>query len=154
MNTTNRIANQREQKWSRAALRISGDTLRPDQITAILGLEPTQSGVKGERFSTRHSATRRTSFWLLESPLADSLPLTDHLGWLLDLIEPKHDLIGSLGEKWRVEFFCGFSSENGQGGVTFDPSLLHRLAQLGIPLVLDLYPPGTSLEVHEELPLS
>src|SRR5260370_875909 len=114
MNTMNHIANQGEQKWSQAALRISGDTLRHDQINAILGLEPTQSGVKGERFSTRHSAVRRTSFWLLKSPLSDSLPLAEHLEWLLDLIEPKLDLIGSLAEKWRVDFFCGFSSENGQ----------------------------------------
>jgi hypothetical protein len=150
----NDIGNQGNQKWSRAALRISGETLRPDQISALLGLEPSQSGVKGERFSTRHSAVRRTSFWLLKSPLNDDLPLAEHLEWLLELIEPKLDLIGSLAEKWRVDFFCGFSSENGQGGVTFEPSLLRRLAHLGIPLVLDLYPPGAPLEAHEELPLN
>lgn len=150
MDAMNCIANEGEQKWSRAALRISGDTLDPDQITAILGSEPTQSGIKGERFSTRHSAARRTSFWLLESPLKDSLPLADHLKWLLDLIEPKRDLIGSVAEKWRVDFFCGFSSENGQGGTTFDSDLLCHLAHLGVPLVLDLYPPGAPLQVPEE----
>jgi hypothetical protein len=144
------IANKGEQKWSRAALRISGDTLAPDQMTAILGSEPTESGIKGERFSTRHSAARRTSFWLLESPLKDSLPLADHLEWLLDLVEPKLDLIGSVAEKWRVDFFCGFASGNGQGGTTFESDLLRRLAHLGIPLVLDLYPPGATLQVPEE----
>jgi Domain of unknown function (DUF4279) len=152
MNSMNRTVNQGEQKWHRAAFRISGDTLRPDQVSALLGLEPTQSGVKGERFSNRHSVVRRTSFWLLKSPLSESLPLPEHLEWLLNLMEPKLDLIGSLAEKWRVDFFCGFSSENGQGGVTFDPSLLRRLAHLGVPLVLDLYPPEAPLEVDEAFP--
>lgn len=146
----NRVANQEEQKWSRAAFRISGDTLGPDQITAILGSEPTQSGVKGERFSSRHNAVRRTSFWLLQSPLSENQPLAEHLKWLLDLLEPKLDLINSISEKWRVDLFCGFSSENGQGGATFDPDLLRRLGHLGVPLVLDLYPPGAPLEPPEE----
>jgi hypothetical protein len=107
--------------------------------------------VKGERFSSSHRAVRRTSFWLLECPLSKRLPLEEHLKWLLNLLEAKHELIISISDKWRVEFFCGFSSENGQGGVTFDPGLLRRLAHLGIPLVLDLYPPGAPLEADEEL---
>jgi len=150
----NRIAHKGEQKWSRASLRISGDTLRPDQVSALLGLEATQSGVKGELFSNRHSAVRRTSFWILQSPLSESLPVEEHLQWLLNLIEPKVEFIGSLAEKWRVDFFCGFSSGNGQGGTIFDPILLRRLAHLGIPLVLDLYPPGAPLEIDEALPLA
>jgi len=141
----------RDEKWNQASLWIGGDTLRPDQISATLGLDPTESGLKGERFSSRHNAVRRTSFWLLKSPLNKQLPLGEHLKWLLDTLEPKHDSLISITNEWRVEFFCGFSSENGQGGATFDPGLLSQLANLGIPLVLDLYPPGAPLEVHGEL---
>jgi hypothetical protein len=60
---------------------------------------------------------------------------------LLDLFEPKAQLINLIGQDYSVDFFCGFSSENGQGGAEFDRGLLGRLAHLGIPLILDLYPP-------------
>ncbi len=110
------VANEGNEKWSTASFRVAGDALRPDQITATLGLEPTQSGIKGERFSTRHSAVRRTSFWLLKCPLSDSLPLTEHLEWLINLFEPKIDLINSIAEESKIMLLCGFSSENGQGG--------------------------------------
>lgn len=154
MNTMNQVVNQGERKWNHAAFRISGDALRPDQISASLGLEATQSGLKGERFSSRHNAVRRTSFWLLKAPLDNHRPLEEHLKWLLDTLEPKYDSLIPLTNKWKTEFFCGFSSENGQGGATFDPVLLDRLAHLGIPLVLDLYPPGVPPDVQEEVHLA
>lgn len=148
------VKSKGDDKWSKASLWIGGDPFHPDQASAILGLQATKSGVKGERYSSRHNMVRRASFWYLECPLSDRLPLPEHLRWLLDLLEPKLDLINSITQKWRVEFFCGFSSEGGQGGITFDPSLLRRLANMGIPLVFDLYPPGAPLQVPEEQPWS
>jgi hypothetical protein len=141
-----RLANEGNGKWSRASLSIGGDALRPDQISSTLGLAPTRSGVKGERSSSRHSVAKRTSFWLLTCPLSYSLPPAKHLTWLLDQLEPKLNLIRSIAEEWNVTLFCSFSSENGQGGVTIDPSLLRRLANFGIPFVLDLHPPGPPAE--------
>lgn len=148
MSTFNVAANGENDKWSRASLRISGDSLQPNEITTRLCLEPTRSGIKGERISSRHSAVRRMSFWLIESPLSSSLPMGEHLNWLLDKFEARRDLITSIGDEFKVDFFCGFSSENGQGGAIFDPVTLRRLADLGFPLVLDLYPPGAPLETE------
>ena len=137
----NQPVNLGNEKWSRASLRVFGDTLQPDRIGAMLGLESTLSHLKGERVSTRNDAVRRTSLWLLQCPLDDHLPLQAHLIWLLDLVEPKAELINLIGQDYSVDFFCGFSSENGQGGAEFDRGLLRRLANLGVPLILDLYPP-------------
>jgi hypothetical protein len=78
------------------------------------------------------------------------MPLAEHLIWLLDQLEPKVNSIKSIADEWKARIFCGFSSENGQGGVTLDPRLLRRLANLGIPFVLDLYPPGPPAEEPEE----
>jgi hypothetical protein len=152
MSIVNHIASNGEGKSSRASLWIGGDALRPDEISSLLGLEPTKSGVKGEQFGSRSVGVRRSSFWYLKCPLSDRLPLAEHLKWLLDLFEPKLDLINSIAKEWKVMFFCGLSSENGQGGVTFDPSLLRRLANLGILFVLDLHLPESEHEVHEEPP--
>jgi hypothetical protein len=152
MSTVNHITTNESGKSSSACLWIGGDALRPDQISSILDLRPTQSGIKGERFGSRHIGVRRTSFWYLASPLSDHLPLAEHLKWLLDLFEPKLHLIRSIAEEWKVVLFCGYFSENGQGGVTFDPDLLRRLANLGITFVLDLHLP--EVEVQEELLLN
>jgi hypothetical protein len=108
-----RLANEGNGKWSRASISIGGDALRPDQISSTLGLKPKRSGVKGERSSSRHSVARRTSFWLLTCPLSYSLPLAEHLTWLLDQLEPKLNLIKSIAEEWNATLFCGFSAENG-----------------------------------------
>ena len=135
------------EKWSSASLRIAGDTLRPDQITAALGIEPTRSGLKGERLSSGNDALRRTSFWLKASPLPDGSPLQDHLEWLLNLFEPKLQVLNLISKEHKCDLFCGFSSENGQGGACLGSDLMARLAGLGVPLVLDLYPPGTHVDL-------
>jgi hypothetical protein len=93
---------------------------------------------------------RRSSFWLLSSRLPDSAPLQDHLNWLIGQLEPKRDVLEKLAAEYTVRFICGFSSENGQGGCTFDADLLARLASFRFPLVLDLYAPGPiELDLNE-----
>ena len=131
-----------DEKWNKAAFRVgSNDSFDPAEVSGVLGFEPTTSGRKGE-IRGNGRPPRRNSIWSLHSPLASQEPLDKHLEWLLDRLEPKADAIGGISQRYEVDFFCGFSSENGQGGCTFDASLLDRLARLKLPLVLDLYPPG------------
>jgi len=138
---TDRTVVSGREKWSSASLRIIGESLQPAQITAALGIEPTRSGLKGERVSVRNQAVRRTSFWLKTSPLAHELPLQDHLEWLLTLFEPKLDALKAISERHGCNIFCGFASENGQGGASLSSGLIARLAALHVPLEIDLYPP-------------
>jgi hypothetical protein len=130
-------------RWSKAAFCIYGDTLQPDEVNRDLGLQATNSGLKGERQSKFPKARPlRTSIWILDSPLDDHLPLEDHLKWLIDALEPKLDVVRGITKRYDARLSCGYSSDHGQGGCTFDVTLLERLARLGLPLVLNLYPPG------------
>jgi hypothetical protein len=136
-----RISNigQNERGWSRASFRIFGETLVPEELGAALDIVATKTHIKGQR----HSGSRgvwRDSAWLLCSPLQKHESLTEHLKWLLDRLEPKTDVIKAIAKKYRVDIFCGFSSGSGQGGFTIDVETLGRLANLGIPVGLDLYP--------------
>src|SRR5580698_2926186 len=90
-----------ESRWSKAAFCIYGDTLQPDEISRDLGLQATNSGLKGERQS-KYPKTRqlRTSMWILGSPLDDHLPLQDHLGWLLDALESKLDVVRGTATRY------------------------------------------------------
>jgi hypothetical protein len=140
-----KAADRQDTKWNKASLGIYGEPLDLEEITGRLGLAPTSSGRKGEiRSSTRvkNLPPTRNSFWLLASPLPDFEPLQEHLSWLFEQLEPKRRTLEELAKQYTAKFICGFSSENGQGGCTFDPRLLSRLNSFGLPLVLDLYPPG------------
>jgi hypothetical protein len=139
-------------RWSKAAFCIYGETLRPDEINRDLGLRATNSGLKGERQSRFPKAKPlRTSLWILDSPLDEHLPLQDHLAWLLQALEPKLKVVSEIAKQYAVKLLCGYSSEHGQGGCTFDAALIGRIARFGIPLVLDLYPPGAiELDTNQE----
>ena len=132
-----------DSRWNKAAFCVYGDTLQPEELNRNLGIQASNSGLKGEHQSKYPRARPlRTSIWILNSPLDDHLPLHDHLKWLLDMLEPKLDVVGGVVKRYDARLFCGYSSEHGQGGCTFDAALLERLAKFGVPLVLDLYPPG------------
>jgi hypothetical protein len=137
-----------DQKWYRASFRIVGDLLQPEEISEILGLQATRSARKGEDSGTLLGKPSRISFWMMECPPDFRQPMEDQLKWLLERLEPKADSITALADRFSVEFFCGFSSGNGQGGFELNCTLLARLANLRAFLVLDLYPP--SGESHQE----
>lgn len=130
------------EKWAAATLRIFSETLEVEQITALVGLKPTRFYLKGDPLSARSSQLRRTNAWLLMSGVAEDQGVDVHLVCLLDLIEPKADMLRSLCPMCKVDLFCGFSSTHGQGGTVLDKDLLGRLSALGLDLKIDLYPPG------------
>jgi uncharacterized protein DUF4279 len=78
--------------------------------------------------------------------------MIQHLKWLLDALEPQREVVQGLPRKYRIDFFCGFASLHGQGGFTLDSGTLSRVADLGVPLALDLYPPGIE-EIGDDKPL-
>jgi uncharacterized protein DUF4279 len=141
LGVVNRLPLDDNGSWSDASIRIFGETLQPEEIGAALGLKATRTHSKGQPRSPRFKAVWRESFWSLQSPLGKDRDLASHLRWLLDTLEPKLTVIRSLSEKYQVNLFCGLISGNGEGGFTLDSTTLARIAKLGVPLVVDLYPP-------------
>jgi hypothetical protein len=131
-------------RWSRASLRILGEDLQPGEIEVLLDLKATRTHSRAESRTREDTAIWLDSLWLLESPLPQDCDLPEHLDWLLDALEPKLYVLSSLSRKYRVDLFCGFSSSSGQGGFTLDNARLSRIARLGVPMVLDLYPPQSN----------
>lgn len=131
-----------DNKWNSATLRISSNTISAAEITVILGVKPTNSYEKGTPVSSRNpkSLLRQESVWLLESGLDNSEPLDTHIAKLISLVEGKFDLFKELIPVCHIDIFCGFSSENGQGGFVLDAGLLKRLTAIPVDIVFDLYP--------------
>jgi Domain of unknown function (DUF4279) len=129
-------------KWATASLRIFSEARTVSEITDVLGIAPSRSYMKGDPVSSaRPPVVRSQSAWIYESGPGRSPDLATHLNFLVDFIEPRLEVLKMLLATCRVDLFCGFASESGQGGTTLDNVLLARLGRLPFDLTIDLYPP-------------
>lgn len=133
-----------DEKCSSAAFCAHSDTLPPEQMEAIVGLPPTRSYRIGDPRSKRtNRGVYNRHYYSIQSTISAAELLDKHIEEILSILEPRMDRVRQLAADASLCLFCGFSSGNGQGGFVLSPSLLSRLAQLGLEVVLDLYPPET-----------
>lgn len=134
-----------------ATLRIFHDTSEPQAVTAILGLNPTQSFKRGDTHGHgERVATYRINAWLLSSECSlsshDSLR---HIEWLLAAIEPRRSALRELQRLGhRIDISCYWLSESGHGGPTLTPDIMRRLSELELAVWFDVYLTCTDNENH------
>jgi hypothetical protein len=124
-----------------ASLRVSSQTLRLAELTATLG-QPTHGHDIGDPVSSRrpNAALHRHTMWLFESGLDRTTPVDKHIENLVAFVETHRQAVDSLRDQCMVDIFCGlFSGDGAQGGFTIEPGLSARLANLQLPLDLDIY---------------
>lgn len=119
--------------WTRASLRLSSRVANAEDVTKALGVEPSE-------VRDRHTGEY---VWVLDSGLPASTAADEHVESILERLRP--NLRALNGFPGGADIFLGFASENGQGGMVLHAALLGELAQYGIDLVLDLYPPEASV---------
>jgi Domain of unknown function (DUF4279) len=76
-----------------ATFRIAGDNLVPDQVTKLLGLQPTLAYAKGQSYKRspkRPELIGRTGIWYYSTDTFKSSHLADHLKLLLSQIALDH----------------------------------------------------------------
>lgn len=129
-----------------ASFRLAGDALKPDEISAAVGLTPTLALAKDQEIAggpvgkkPRH---QRTGVWLLGSEHAvASTSLERHLGYLLEAVEPAAGAIAAVRQQQdlRADFFCYWASANGDGGPEISPTTLRRVAAMDASLGIDFF---------------
>ncbi len=132
-------------KWYRVSLRLMGDGLPIDEIEESLSLIPTVKNQKGSRLKPTN-AKCETNVWVWASPHDSDVPFEKQIEDLLLVIEPKKKILKAILQEPNVEgeLFLGYGSENGQGGAYISSDVLKRIADCGLSLDLDLYPPGNN----------
>lgn len=119
------------------AFRIEGEVLVPSEVTEKLGLHPTHVR------ETPHSKNnvKRNSLWSYSGSTLqiewDSLE--SGLLHLLEELVSKKNLIDSNFKQFDKYWWCGHFQRSFDGGPTFSPELLRKLADFGVPLILDNY---------------
>jgi hypothetical protein len=130
-------------EWAQVTLRLFGDALPLEKVSARLDLPIKKAGRKGEKMTDHpRSGRNKTSFWLWSATSMRQAPLENQLTMACDVLEPRlsrlRRLVRDTGA--RAELFIGFGSADGQGSARVSQELLRRLAKIGLPLQFDLYP--------------
>ena len=135
-----------DDKWFSVSLRIMGDTVDPTKLEGLLGVQPDTLGIMGQpRMGKqgRHYAPYETNFWSYREGSGPEIGFDQKIQNLFALLGSEVSALQRLSatEGVEVDLFCGFGSGNGQGGDTIQPQTIKLLADAGVSLTLDLYPP-------------
>jgi hypothetical protein len=123
----------------KAALRVISETVRLSELRSMLG-EPTHSHDLGDPVG-RAGTVRKHAHWGLESQIARTRPLDEHVELMVAFAESRRDELEALRPRCRsIDIFCGvFADPDAQGGWVFQIELVRRLADLQLPVIVDLY---------------
>src|SRR2546423_5612051 len=129
--------------WTAASLKVASDTMTIDDMTATLGLDPSDVHLKGAPYSHRNprSKLRTYNVWIRDSGLGSDAPFLDHIDMLLDDIAPRREQLETLVGRCRLDLFTGYDPGDEPGMITLDHARVARLARLPVSLTVDLHPP-------------
>ena len=123
-------------------MRIFGDDLDPDEITVVLGREPTRVQRKGGPVGGQEqsSCIAPTGGWWLHAEEKSPGDLDEQVRKLLDGLPQDLSVWSDIsGRCSRLDLFCGlFLGEDNQGE-TLSPETLAALGARHISLGLDIY---------------
>ena len=130
---------------TRVTLRVYTGEVDPEEVTAVLGLNPTAIHRAG---GSRPGQRKTVNGWFFGSAQhVDSRDSRRHIDWLLSHISPRKHLIhGLIGRGVKADICCFWSSKQGHGGPTLSRVQLIGLADLGIDFWYDIYDFSSELE--------
>jgi hypothetical protein len=125
-----------------ATLRIFGDELVPEEVSALLGHAADKTQRKGEEIVSRSTGAVRIAkfgIWMLHATDAEPGDLDGQVSQILgkltnDLTAWKH-----IAARFRIDLFCGLFMDREIEGLSISPQSLMLLAERGIELALDIY---------------
>jgi hypothetical protein len=118
---------------------ITGTSLIPDHITALLDVTPTRSFTKGDRNAHRYATKRPWGLWALKFQGPD---VEHNAVQLLTALNGKESVIRTLIDTpgMQVSIAIWWEPIGGQGGFSLNSATLARLCALGTRI--DVYFPG------------
>jgi len=128
-----------EQNWTSSKLVIHSSAVTVQEITDLLGAQPTRSSNRNNPADDRQADDK--SVWSHASVLSSDASLEEHIDALLAIIEARPEAWRDLmnrGDTWaRIQ--CAISPRSGQAASTLEPDLLTRLAAASVFVWLTVY---------------
>ncbi len=126
---------------SEAGLRFFGDDLNPDEISKLLGSDPTVSWRKGDVL-IGHNITPRTAktgSWRLSAKRREPEDLEAQILELLAALSQDMAIWRGLSLRYKTDLFCGIYMSSFNDGLPLTSETLLALGLRGIALDLDIY---------------
>jgi hypothetical protein len=126
---------------SLATLRLFGDDLVPENISASLGALPTESWHKDQEIvsaSTGNVRIAKTGSWRIAAACREPEDLEAQVFELLDQLTNDFAVWDSLSS-YKPNLFCGIFMASGNDGLPLSSQAMLALGQRGIALDLDIY---------------
>jgi len=128
-----------------ASLVIKSDDLLAEDIAKVM--KPIMGVVqsRGEPISSRpNSGLARHSTWILSTEhaptgLDEDSPISEHIGWLLGLLDGKKTVIEKLSTNCDVEISCFLHTDSTNYWFDVPHAIVKKLADQKIDLVFDVY---------------
>lgn len=121
-----------------AALRVSGDELMPDDVSRLLGAEPSLAYARGDEILSKHGASRiaKSGLWSCSGVDSEPADIDSQVTGLLQRLTPDLDTWQRLADAFHIDLFCGWFMERLNEGVEISPETLMALAQRRVVLSL------------------
>lgn len=129
---------------TKVTLRIHGDDLIPDEVSRLLGAEPTSARTRGEVLigkATGHCRVARTGVWSVQ--VLDRAPgdLDAQIQDLFARLNSEPAVWAQLQSRFEMNLFCGLFMGRSNEGEAISAANLRLLGERGIELQLDIYAP-------------
>ena len=128
--------------YTTASLRFFGDDLIPDEISNLLGHQPTRGEVKGHvriGKKTGQRITTKTGGWWLEAPVQNDGNLDTQISNLLQNLVSDIGIWKDLSLRFRADIFCGLFLQTGWDGLSLESSTLLMLGERRLKLEMCIY---------------
>lgn len=127
----------------RASLRVFGDTLEPDEVSALLGRPPTRQHRKGDKVQGRpgsgRDAIEPTGAWILDSALPERVEVEEHIEVLFASLSNDMDEWSSLTDRFSASIHCSLFLDQYNEGFELSPRVAQALAERGLVIAFDIY---------------
>lgn len=123
----------------RVSLRVFGDSLEPEEVSALLGREPTRFHRKGDKSSADGSSIEPTGVWILDSGLSEKSEIEEHVEALLSPVSNDSDEWASLTSRFSASILCSAFLDQYNEGFELSPRLAQSLADRGLVIAFDIY---------------
>jgi hypothetical protein len=129
---------------TRTALRFRGDDLNPDELTKVLGVDPSSAHRKGDARSSlatgKSYAPQKTGLWLLSATPAEPGDLDSQILELLGRLPAELEIWMGLAA-YHPDFSIGLFLQEGNEEIGISATVLQAIAARGIELDFDVYGP-------------
>lgn len=129
---------------TKVSLRFFGADLDPEEVTRLLGGQPTRSERKGEIFRNERTGAERVSpfgSWILNAIDRHPADLNAQIDEVLSGLTDDLPVWVGLTQRFRADVFCGLILDSVNEGEELSPETLSALGKRNLKLGLDIYGP-------------